>query len=337
MTFSVLKEEGTGLLPERRVALTPLGVGELVRAGARVYVEKGAGLGAGFSDEEYEAAGARVVYTREEALGRGEVLLRVSRPSLAEAEALPPGRILMGFLHLAVAESRLLEVFKEKDLRAVGYELIGEERPILRAMSEIAGRLSPQIAGRLLESPEGPGILLSGLAGIPPAEVVILGAGVLGRAAARSFLGLGASVYLLDKDLRALEAAHREAPGAVTALLTQARLERYVGFANVLIGAVAVPGERTPVLLSRALLEKARPGTVLLDFSIDQGGVAETSRPGVYKEAGVLHFALPNVPALVARTASHALTMTLLPYLLELIHKPLEEVPALARGLGGEA
>lgn len=317
---------------EGRVALTPQGVRELTQRGHRVYVERGAGERAGFPDALYEEAGARLV-SREEAFGRGEVVLKVGRPTLEEVSLLRPGATVMAFLHLAVAESALVEAMAEKGLSAIGYELVGSEgkRPVLKAMSEIAGRLAPQIAGRLLEAPTGPGVLLSGLPGIPPADVVILGAGVLGRAAARAFLGAGASVYVLDKELSALEEAAKEARGAVTALITQSRLERYVGFADVLVGAVAVPGERAPVLLSRELLARMRPGAVFLDFAIDQGGIAETSRLGVYQELGITHFCLPNVPALVPRTASHALTATLLPFLLQMADDPLE-VPELRQG-----
>ncbi|RTH21551.1 alanine dehydrogenase, partial [Thermus scotoductus] len=286
----------------------------------------------GFPDGAYEEAGARLV-SREEAFGRGEVVLKVGRPTLEEIALLRPGATIMAFMHLAVAESSLVEAMAEKGLTAIGYELIGAggRRPVLKAMSEIAGRLAPQIAGRLLEAPFGPGVLLSGLPGIPPADVVILGAGVLGRAAARSFLGMGASVYLLDKELSALEEASKEATGAVAALITQSRLERYAAFADVLVGAVAVPGERAPFLLSRALLSRMRPGAVLLDFAIDQGGIAETSRVGVYQEMGITHFCLPNVPALVPRTSSHALTATLLPFLLEVEEDPLG-VPELRQG-----
>lgn len=308
------------------------GVRELSARGHRVYVERGAGEAAGFPDAAYEEAGARLV-SREEAFRRGEVVLKVARPTQEEVALLRPRAAVMAFLHLAVAESALVEAMAAKGLTAIGYELVGNEgkRPVLKAMSEIAGRLAPQLAGRLLEAPTGPGVLLSGLPGIPPADVVILGAGTLGRAAARAFLGAGASVYLLDKDLPALEEAAREAPGAVTALVTQSRLERYVGFADVLVGAVAVPGEKTPVLLSRELLARMRKGAVLLDFAIDQGGIAETSRPGVYQELGITHFCLPNVPALVPRTASHALTATLLPFLLQLEDDPLG-VPELRQG-----
>ncbi|WP_126206480.1 3-hydroxyacyl-CoA dehydrogenase NAD-binding domain-containing protein, partial [Thermus scotoductus] len=277
-------------------------------------------------------AASRLV-SREEAFGRGEVVLKVGRPTLEEIALLRPGATIMAFMHLAVAESSLVEAMAEKGLTAIGYELIGAggRRPVLKAMSEIAGRLAPQIAGRLLEAPFGPGVLLSGLPGIPPADVVILGAGVLGRAAARSFLGMGASVHLLDKELSALEEASKEAKGAVAALITQSRLERYAAFADVLVGAVAVPGERAPFLLSRALLSRMRPGAVLLDFAIDQGGIAETSRVGVYQEMGITHFCLPNVPALVPRTSSHALTATLLPFLLEVEEDPLG-VPELRQG-----
>ncbi|WP_038058404.1 alanine dehydrogenase [Thermus amyloliquefaciens] len=339
MEFGLPKEQGVvktqppfGEVREGRVALTPQGVRELVDRGHRVYVERGAGERAGFPDEAYERAGARLV-SREEAFGRGEVVLKVGRPTLEEIALLRPGATVMAFLHLAVAESSLVEAMAEKGLTAIGYELIGAggRRPVLKAMSEIAGRLAPQVAGRLLEAPFGPGVLLSGLPGIPPADVVILGAGVLGRAAARAFLGVGASVYLLDKELSALEEASKEAGGAVTALVTQTRLERYVAFADVLVGAVAVPGERAPLLLNRDLLARMRPGAVLLDFAIDQGGIAETSRVGVYQEMGITHFCLPNVPALVPRTSSHALTATLLPFLLKVEEDPLG-VPELRQG-----
>ncbi len=271
MEFGVPKERSGREIPERRVPLTPQGVRELVASGHRVYVERGAGEGAGFPDEAYEEAGARLV-GREEAFGRPQVVLKVARPTLEEVGLMRKNAVLMAFLHLAVAESPLVEAMAQKGLTAIGYELVGEEgrRPVLRAMSEIAGRMAPQLAGRLLEAPQGPGILLSGLVGIPPADVVVL-------------------------------------------------------------GAVAVPGERTPLLLTRGLLARMRPGSVLLDFSIDQGGVSETSRPGVYQEMGVTHFCLPNVPALVPRTASHALTLTLLPYLLRIQEDPLA-LPGLRQG-----
>lgn len=271
MEFGVPKERSGREIPERRAPLTPQGVRELVASGHRVYVERGAGEGAGFPDEAYEEAGARLV-GREEAFGRPQVVLKVARPTLEEVGLMRKNAVLMAFLHLAVAESPLVEAMAQKGLTAIGYELVGEEgrRPVLRAMSEIAGRMAPQLAGRLLEAPQGPGILLSGLVGIPPADVVVL-------------------------------------------------------------GAVAVPGERTPLLLTRGLLARMRPGSVLLDFSIDQGGVSETSRPGVYQEMGVTHFCLPNVPALVPRTASHALTATLLPFLLRMEEDPLE-VPELRQG-----
>lgn len=271
MEFGVPKERSGREIPERRVPLTPQGVRELVASGHRVYVERGAGEGAGFPDEAYEEAGARLV-GREEAFGRPQVVLKVARPTLEEVGLMRKNAVLMAFLHLAVAESPLVEAMAQKGLTAIGYELVGEEgrRPVLRAMSEIAGRMAPQLAGRLLEAPQGPGVLLSGLVGIPPADVVVL-------------------------------------------------------------GAVAVPGERTPLLLTRGLLARMRPGSVLLDFSIDQGGVSETSRPGVYQEMGVTHFCLPNVPALVPRTASHALTATLLPFLLRMEEDPLE-VPELRQG-----
>jgi alanine dehydrogenase len=346
MKIGIPRERGGGeRIAERRVALTPAGVREVVEAGATVYVEAGAGGGAGFEDEAYRRAGATVVYTAAEAFGRADLVLRVERPSGEEVALLPPGAALLAFLHLAAAPKALVQEMLGRRTTAIGLELVRRDDgvlPVLRAMSEIAGRLAPQIAGRLLETPRGPGVLLAGMPGIPPAEVVIIGAGTLGLTAARAFLGLGTSVSILDRALDRLELADQIGGGrVVTAIATHDNIDKFASFANVVVGAAHVPGERAPILLTRPMVRRMRAGAVILDFAIDQGGIAETStltprEEHVFVEEGVIHFCAPNVPALVARTASQALTAALLPYVRELAARgpaALDEVPELARAV----
>jgi alanine dehydrogenase len=326
MKFGIPKEAdyGRGFI-ERRVALSPAGVRELWAQGGQVFVEKGAGEGAGFRDEEYMAAGAQIVYSREEVYARPEVILRISRPSEAEWPFLPESTTLMAFLHLAVGPQGLIHTLVKQGITTIGLEAIREEDgdyPIQKISSQIAGRMAPQIASRLLEAASGGmGILLSGLPGIPPADVVILGGGTLGREATRAFLGLGASVYVLDVDTRRLEEIDRRFGGrVVTALATRNNLEKFTAFAEVLIGAVRVPEGTMPLLVTRDMVRKMHQGAVILDFSINEGGCVETSRltpreDFVFIRDGVVHFAVPNVPSAVPRTATYALTQALLPYL----------------------
>ena len=328
MRFGIAKEyvaSGRGLV-ERRVALSPAGVRELCEHGAEVLVQEQAGEGAGFGDEEYAAGGATIVHTAEEAHARPEVVLRVGRPPEAQWPFLREDTTLIAFLYLAVAPAGLISTLRDKRMTAIGLEGIREPGgcyPLQKVSSEITGRMAPQIAGRLLEaSSGGMGILLSGLPGIPPADVVILGAGTLGREATRAFLGLGASVYVLDTSTERLEEVDRLFGGrAVTALATRNNVEKFARFAEVLIGAVRTPGGPAPVLVTRAMVEKMHRGAVILDFSITEGGCVETSRLTphedlVFVKDGVVHYAVPNVPAAVPRTATYALTQALLPYLL---------------------
>lgn len=332
-------------IPEQRVALTPPGVRELVEAGGKLYVEAGAGDQAGFSDEEYRQAGATIAYGEEEVYRRAELIVGVERPSESAWRMLRPGAVLMAFLHLAAAPKSVLRELAKQHVTAIGLEVIQRDDgvlPLLQIMSEIAGRLAPQIAGRLLESPRGLGVLLSGIPGTPPADVVIFGAGTLGLSATRAFLGAGTCVYVLDRSRDQLEVVDRIVQGrAVTALTTRHNLEKFSAFADVLVGAVHAPGQRAPILLTRDMVRRMRRGAVLIDFAIDQGGIAETSRLTpreelVFEEEGVIHSCAPNVPALVARTASHALTLALLPFLREVIARgrdAVEDVAALRRGM----
>ena len=326
MRFSIPTETGLkkGSI-ERRVALSPAGVHELCLAGAEVFVQQHAGRGAGFTDEAYRTAGAHLVYTAAEAYGRADVVLRVERPREEDWALLPDGSTLIAFLHLHTAPTSVKQTLMSRHITALGLEAMSEDDgsfPLQKVSSQITGRMAPQIAGRLLESSDGGmGVLLSGLPGIPPADVVILGAGVLGAEATRAFLGVGASVYALDTELPKLEALdHAYGGKVVTALATQHNVEKFSAFAEVLVGAVRQPGGGAPQLVTRDMVRKMKRGAVILDFAINEGGCVETSRltpteDGVFVQDGIVHYALPNVPSLVPRTATYAHTQALLPYL----------------------
>lgn len=333
---------------EKRVSLSPSAVHELTDAGLDVVVERGAGLGAHFSDEEYRESGATIVYSKGEAYQRADVLVKVQTLLEEEWNLLRENQVLMGFLFLGISTKPFLDAILDKKILAIGMELVLKEdgtHPIQRPMSKIAGNMAPQIAGRLLQSNlhNGRGLLLGGIEGVPPAEVVILGAGTLGTYAARSFTGLGASVHVVDKDIRQLERVAQETRGRVVTLpYTQRNLARLLSFADVLICAVQVPGEKPPQLVTREMVRGMKNGSVIIDFSVDQGGVAETTRltpneDHIYLEEGVIHFAVPNVPSWVARTASHVLSNVLLRYLLEFgkagCLQALKEFPELQKGV----
>jgi len=332
---------------EYRVGLIPAMVQMLVQAGHTVYVQSGAGASSGFHDEDYRRAGASLVYSAEEAYGRAEMVLKVARPTQGELEMLQPGQILMSFLSLASAQPSKLDLLLAHQVTAIGYETVEDEQgflPVLAAISEIAGRMTAQVAARLLEiSWGGKGVLLGGVPGVPSAEVIVVGAGTVGTGAVRSFLGLGASVYVLDKDLERLQAIDRHfGDQVVTMVAHRFNLEKVVRFADVLVGAVLVPGTRAPVLITREMVRSMKPRSVILDISIDQGGCVETSRPTTleapcYVEEGVTHYCVPNMTSAVARTATHALSNAAWPYIYEIAAHGLDAAvrrhPELARGV----
>jgi len=336
-----------GGLEEKRVSLSPPAVRELTSQGVQVLVEKGAGEGAHFSDDNYREAGAVVVYSKEEAYRRADLVVKVQVPLEEEWDYLREDQILFAFLILGLSPRPLLDLILDRNILSIGMELVQREdasHPLQRPMSKIAGKMAPQIAGRLLQGniKGGRGILLGGIEGIPPAEVVILGGGTLGSCAALSFKGLGCSVYVVDKDLRQLEKVSQEVPGTITVSYNQRNLAKLASFADVLMAAVQVPGERTPVLVTREMVKTMRRGSVIIDFSIDQGGAVETSRltpteDFIYNLDGVIHFAVPNLPSLVPRTSSHALSNAVLPYLLALAEegwqKAVSHMPELRRGI----
>lgn len=320
-------------VPEKRVPLSPAGIREIVDLGATVYLTSNAGNGAGFRDEEFRSAGAQISYSNEETIRRSELVIQIGRPHPDEWSFYRTGASILGFLHLAVASAELIQLLLDRRMAALGYELIQKQDgtlPVLRSSSEISGKMAVQIAGRLLESTSGGrGILLGGIPGIPPADVVILGGGTCGYYSARSFLGIGASVYILDRNHSRLRELDELFQGkVVTALSTRSNIEKYVAFADVLIGAVLDPGRRAPVLVTREMVERMAPGSLIIDFSIDQGGCVETStltptEDFLFSVGNVTHFCAPNVPAMVARTSTYALTNALLPYLKEVVTRGL--------------
>jgi alanine dehydrogenase len=332
---------------ERRVALTPAGVKALVDNGHEVFVESMAGEYSGFSDAEYEKMGAKIVFSKEEVYKRAQMIVKVSRPSEAEYSYLCDGHLLFGFLHLAVAPKSFVEILLERKITAIGYEIIelpDGRLPILQAMSEIAGQMAIVIAARYLQNEDGGrGIVLGGIPGVPPATVVILGAGVVGQNAIRAALGLGAHVVVLDKDVDKLREVEKLFDKRVeTAIANVYNIEKAVQFADVLIGAVLIHGALTPKLVTEEMVKKMKPGSVIIDVSIDQGGCVETSRPTtivnpVFVKYGVIHYCVPNIASNVARTATYALTNVSLPYILEIANSGLEYVlrerPSFAKGV----
>jgi len=336
-------------IEEKRVGLSPAGVKELTSVGVEVFVETKAGDGAGFIDKDYTSAGAKIAYTKEEVFRRADMIVKIARPVKKETwDFLREEQILLGFLSLAVAPKDFSQMLIDKKITAIGYEVIETddlELPILKPMSQIAGNMAVQIAGRLMENTFkwGMGVLLGGIPGIPPAEVVIIGGGTLGMYAAKAFSGLGANVYIVDRNPKKLEHIAHFCYGRITTVLSnKTSLEKLVSFADVLILCAYIHGERAPVLITKQMVKMMKKGAVLIDFSIDQGGCSETSRLTpeenyIYQVDGITHFCVPNVPAWVARTATKALTNNLLPYVSAIASYGIEEVlkknPALRKGI----
>jgi alanine dehydrogenase len=327
---------------EFRVGLSPAGVEILCSNGHFIFVEHEAGFGSGFTDEEYEQAGAHIVYSTDEVYGRADLVLKVARPTEDEMPLLQPGSMLAGLLSLPSARLSRIDALLNQKITSIAYEQIREadgSLPVLRPFSQIGGAMAAEVAARLLHSDQGGrGILLGGIPGVPPAEVVILGAGTAGTYAARAFIGLGAHVTVLDKDINTLQRLSQCGMNVITMVSTERNIVRCCEFANVLVGAVLVPGERAPILVSRATVQKMKPRSVIIDISIDEGGCVETSRPTThdrpsYIEENVIHYCVPNMPGIVARTATHGFVNVAIPYLLQIanlgVEKAMAENPAI--------
>jgi len=333
-------------IQEYRVGMTPASVREATVSGHEVLVEKGAGGGIGAGDDAYRAAGARIVDTADEVYARAELIVKVKEPQAAERARLREGQVLFTYLHLAPDPQQTRELLASGAV-CIAYETVtqpGGGLPLLAPMSEVAGRMSVHVGAGCLERERGGmGILLGGVPGVAPARVVILGAGVVGTNAALMAVGSGASVVVLDRSLDALRRIDaRFGARAITKHANRENIEREVLAADLVIGAVLVPGAATPQLVSRELLGRMKKGAVLVDVSIDQGGCFETSRPTTHADPtflvdGVVHYCVANMPGGVPRTSAYALTNATLPFVLALADKgwkrALADDPHLRDGL----
>jgi alanine dehydrogenase len=328
---------------EFRVGLSPSSVRSLSDYGHTVFVETEAGLGAGFTDADYVQAGAKIVNTA--AVWNRELVIKVKEPLVPEYEFLQKDQLLFTYLHLA-ADRHLTEHLIKSGVTAIAYETVelpNRSLPLLTPMSIIAGRLSVQFGARYLERQQGGrGVLLGGVPGVRPGKVVILGGGVVGTEAARMAVGLGAQVQIVEINLDRLAYLETLFGSRVELLYSNAsQIETVVPDADLLIGAVLVPGRKAPILVPRALVERMRPGSVIVDVAVDQGGCIETLHPTshthpTYVEAGVVHYGVPNMPGSVPWTATQALNNSTFPYVLKLANqggKALASDLALAKGL----
>ena len=343
MQIGVLKEIKT---EENRVSMTPSGVEILARAGHRVMIEQGAGLGSGFTDDQYRAAGAEIAATPEAIYAQAELVLHVKEPQPQEYGLIRPGQILFTYFHFAASES-LTRAMLASGAVCIAYETVTDRQgtlPLLTPMSEVAGRMAAQEAARCLERTQGGrGVLLGGVTGVEPAVVLVLGGGMVGTEAARIASGLGASVYLLDLSLPRLRHLAETLPkNCIPLMSSPAAIRELLPRADAVIGAVLVHGARTPRLITREMLALMRPGAVLVDVAIDQGGCFETSRPTthdqpVYEVDGILHYCVGNMPGAVPLTSTRALTNATLPYVRTLADKgwrrAVQEDPGLGAGV----
>lgn len=320
MNVGILKER---FEDEQRVALSPFGVESIVRCGAKVIVEEGAGVHARFTDEQYRQAGATIIYSPEEVAGRADLLLKVMPPLRDEYKYLVEGQTLMSFLLLGMGRKVFFESLLVRNITAVGLEYLQTPDggfPILRLMSEISGQVAALVASRYLRSDQGGrGVLLGGLAGIAPAAVVILGGGATGFSAAQSAIGLGAQVIVLDKSMdRLREFDLYFAKRVTTVIATLENIRRGIQIADVFIGAITIDDDESHHLITEEMVKTMKPGAVIIDISINQGGCVETSHPTtirdpVYMKHGVIHYCVPNMPSVVARTSTYAMTNGILP------------------------
>jgi alanine dehydrogenase len=340
MKIGVPKEIKDG---ETRVAMTPNLCRRCVKLGAEVTIEKGAGASSGFTDREYEAAGARVVRSARQVWQTADLVLKVKEPLEPEFGYFRPDLTLFTYLHLAAAPE-LAAALVKSGVRAIAYESVEAmdgTLPLLKPMSQIAGRLSIQIGAYFLQTQNGgSGVLLGGIPGTMPGRVTIIGAGNSGAHACRMAAGMGARVTILDLDTRKLEVLDEEYRGHVVTLMANpGNVEQAVAQADLLIGAVLLPGAKAPTVVDKALVKSMRPGSVIVDIAIDQGGCVETIEPTshhdpIYLRNEVVHYAVPNMPALVGRTSTVALTQATEPFVVLLAEKGITTALEQNRGLG---
>ena len=331
---------------EYRVALVPAGAKALVSHGHTVVVQKDAGSGCGISDQEYEAAGARIVASAAEVYGRAEMIMKVKEPLAPEFSLLRPGLILFTYLHLAPLPE-LTDILVAKKVIGIAYETVQLDDgslPLLAPMSEVAGRMAIQVGAHYLEKNNGGrGVLLGGVTGVEKGRVLILGSGNVGRNAAQMAVGLGASVTVLGKNRRHLTTLEHALNGTIQTLFSsQHTIEEELRKADLVVGAVLIPGAHAPKLITREMLSTMKRGSVIVDVSIDQGGCTETSKPTshsdpVYEVDGVIHYCVANMPGAVPRTSAFSLASVTLPYALQIadcgVDRSIAENKALQKGV----
>lgn len=331
---------------EYRVAIVPAGVEQLKRGGHQVLIERGAGIGSGIADEDFEAYGAEMVGTAAEVWERAELVCKVKEPLKQEIALIRAGQVVFTYFHFA-ADRNLTEGVRDSGGIAIAYETIVDRQgrlPLLAPMSEVAGKMSVQEGAKYLEKPmEGRGILLGGIPGVEPATVLVLGGGIVGTSAARVASGLGANVVLMDIDLYRLRYLDEVMPPNVTTVFsTQEAIRRHLQQADLVIGAVLIPGARCPQLVRRDYLSLMQPGAVIVDVGVDQGGCCETTRPTTHHDPtyvvdGVVHYCVANMPGAVGRTSTFGLTNATIPYLRKLAELGYQRAcaadPGLAAGM----
>lgn len=331
---------------EDRVAITPAGVEAMCKAGHTVLIETTAGLGSGISDQEYQFAGATILATAKDVFGQADMIIKVKEPIPAEYDLFKTGQILFTYLHLA-PELELTQALLRKEVTGIAYETIavGRTLPLLVPMSEVAGRMAVQIGAQFLEKPwGGKGVLLGGVPGVASSQVVIIGGGIVGTNAAKVAIGMGAQVAIIDKSAERLAYLDDIFAGRVVTVMSNSyNIASWVKKADLLIGAVLIPGAKTPKLVSEEMVKTMEPGSVIVDVAIDQGGSivtvdhATTHSNPTYTKFGVVHYSVANMPGAVARTSTFALTNATLEYALQIANKgwkrALQENEALAKGL----
>lgn len=344
MNVGILNESGK---IENRVGLSPSGISLLVENGNTVYVQAGAGLKSGYSNEEYSDLGGKIVFTKEEVFGRSDIVLNISPLNEEECKLVQKDQILFGFHHLAVARKANFEELLKKNITIIGYEIVQDEKgdlPFIESLSEIAGQMCLAISSQYLQtSYGGQGVILGGVVSVPPATAVVVGSGVLARSAIKSLLGAGAHTIALGRYMDRLRELEEMTSGRlVTLFASQYNMARMTKIADILIGAILRPGEKAPILITRDMVKNMKKGSLIIDLAIDQGGCIETSRlttleQPTFVDEGVIHYCVPNITSAVSRTSSKVLSNLVAPCLIEIgekgIDQTLKEKPSLARGV----
>jgi len=344
MNVGVINESGK---IENRVGLTPSSVSLLVERGNTVYVQAGAGMKSGYTNEEYASQGANIVFTKDEVFGRSDVVLNISPLNQEEYKLVKKGQILFGFHHLAVARKSIVEEFLKKKVTIIGYEIVQEDNnvlPFIESLSEVAGQMCLVLSGYYLQTSQGgQGKIIGGVVSVPPATAVIIGSGVLARSAIKAMIGAGAHTIALGRNMDRLRELEEMTSGRlITLMATKYNLARMAKIADILIGAVLRPGERAPIMITKDMVKSMKKGSVIIDLAIDQGGCIETCRlttleSPIFVDEGVIHYCVPNITSAVSRTSTKVLSNLVSPCLLRIgemgIDQALKTNRSLARGV----